>query len=324
MTIVSSTPQLAEGLHGHRLSHDLEAWWYEHGGHPGDPAWAAWLQDYRTLIDGKWDELTTEHVNVNEDGGKAFGMSKAGGCTRAAVLKALGYEPEPFSGSTRFTFFLGHSIELMAIASLRALGYEVNGAQEPVYIGDMMASYSDAIMPDFEGQTTIVSVKSQGFKKSGKEWRGKRQIWVRRGFPELPFSGVREAQPGWWAQVQAEMRGSGARQALILVAAKDIVKAMEGDPYLDGATGNGSLTWYAELIPYDEQFVENHLLPVWALAKECLDDGEAGPAYILNNKRNEYVALDKASTSWKPNADRSGTFNYCAYCDMFNACKEVK
>lgn len=308
----------------HPVSRQLEQWWKDHASNPADPAWLSFIEDYRSLLPAKLEEVTSEHSNLNASGQKCFGMSKAGGCTRSATLKALGYEPEPFSGSSLFTFFLGHSIEVLAIASLRACGYEVGAAQARCAIEPMMASASDGVLT-LAGKPCILSVKSTGYKKAGME-RGKP---VRRGFPELPFEGVRKAQPSWWAQAQGEMHATGIKQTLVLAVAKDIIKSMEADPYLMGPEGNGSLTFFAQLIPYDKDFCVNHLVPVWMLAWDAKEQKRPGPAYFLNGgkafdgKNHEYVSLDVASTSWTPNAARTGTFNPCSYCDMSAACKSV-
>ena len=120
-------------MYGHPIARELEAWWRIHGARHDDPDWQAYLADLETLFPVKLAELGAEHVNGDENG-KRFGMSKAAGCTRAAALKYLGHEAEPFSGSTLVTFHIGHLLECMAIASLRACGYQVDGAQSAVTI----------------------------------------------------------------------------------------------------------------------------------------------------------------------------------------------
>jgi hypothetical protein len=248
-----------------------------------------------------------------------FGLSKSGGCTRGAGLKLLGAEPEPFSGSTHVTFLIGHLVEVLAIAALRRVGYRVNGAQQPVAFGPFH-SYSDGIIDGLKGINgpAILSVKSTGYKKSGKQ--GSR--WVRQGFPALPFEGVRQQHPGWYAQAQAEMHGSGLGHALILVVAKDIIKSMEGDPYL-GAAGNGSLTFYGELIKYDPVFIEEHLMPVWEEAWEDVGRGVPPRPLYLRAGADVYVELSPASTDWEPNASRTGSFNPCSYCDLLQPCRDA-
>lgn len=300
-------------MYGHRLSRQLEEWHKAHNGQHDDPAWLNFLADFQTLLAAKAQEMSEEHSNDGK-----FGMSKAGGCTRAAGLKLLGAQPSPFSGSTLVTFFIGHLAECIGIASLRSLGYEVEGSQQEVTIGDYMHSASDGIMPDFDGEETILSVKSAGYKKSGKQGK----TWVRRGFPELPFMGVKRSQPGHYAQAQAEMFGTGLNQTLYLVIAKDIVKAMEDDPYLgDGdGNGNGSLTFYSELIHYDDKFCQTELLPVWEKQWADVQSGRAGDPMYLSDK-GTYARLTAASQTWTPNADRTGTFNPCSYCDLVGACK---
>lgn len=312
-------------MHGTTVARDAENWHLAHGGQAGDPEWEGFVADFRAQLDTKYDEMLAEH-----DNGGRFGMSKAGGCTRASALKFLGAKGEPFTGSTRVTFFIGHLCEVIAITTLRRLGYVVDGTQEPVKIDPFMHSYSDGIITGVPvgspiPEQTVLSVKSAGYKKSGKERRGSNYIFVRRGFPELPFEGVRKSQPSWYAQVQAEMHGyklagRDIRQALVFVVSKDIIKAMEADEYL-GPKGNGSLTFYTEIIKYDATFCEKVLMPAWQRTWDAAQAGNAGPAQFLSSTKNEYVRLQAASTDWNPNAGLTGTFNPCNYCDLLSDCK---
>lgn len=300
-------------MYGHGLAKDMEQWHAQHNGRHDDPEWLDYLKDFEGLVLSKTDELRAEHTNAGK-----FGMSKAGGCTRASALKRLGHEGTPFSGSSRVTFFIGHLVECLGIATLNALGHKVEGSQLTL-TNDLFYSATDGVMPSFEGQRTLLSVKSAGYKKSGRERRGNDWKWVRRGFPELPFTGVLKAQPGHYAQMQAEMYVDGAQQSLYLVVAKDIVKNMEDDPYL-GAEGNGSLTFYTELVPYNADFVHNQLLPVWTEQEKAVQAGRPGPARYLNTG-GIYGELKPASTGREPNAAITGTFNPCDYCDLVAACK---
>lgn len=327
-------------MYGHPLARDMENWHKTHNGDHESPEWAAFLDDFSSLLAGKSEEMLTEHSNEDR-----FGMSKAGGCTRQASLKLLDHEREELSGSSLFTFWLGHMCEIAAVATLRQLGYTIEGTQVPVRIDPFMHSFSDGLItsgPDYKDGgipiplgsldrfPTILSVKSTGYKKSGKERRGNKMTWVRRGFPELPFEGVKKSQASWWAQAQAEMHGSGIKQTILVAVSKDIIKAMEEDIYIgEGGidpntglfvTGNGSLTFYTELIPYDQRFCEKQLIPVWDEQWKLALNGDAGPAKFFNGKTGEYVSLKKADLSWQPNAGATGTFNPCAYCDMLPAC----
>ena len=299
----------------------METWWHDHGGGGQDPAWVAYLADYTNLLATKIGELTTEHSNTGADGAKRFGMSGAAGCTRKAALKYMGYEGEPFTGSSLATFHIGHLLECMAVATLRACGYAVDGTQTPVYIDPFMHSASDAII-ELDGQPTILSVKSAGYKKSGQQ-RGK---WVRQGFPAYPFEGVRNVNPSAWCQAQAEMHGSGIERCLLVVVAKDIVKSMEKDPYLMGAEGNGSLTFYAEMIEYDPLFVSHELLPIWGQTWDAATDGRAGTPFVYSPKSHSYVKLPAPGDTehgWGgANQAALGTFNYCFSCELAKACKE--
>ncbi len=306
-------------MYGHRLAREMEEWHASHNGRAGDPEWEAFVRDYQSLVADKAEELLEEHNNNGK-----FGMSKAGGCSRASGLKRLGHKGTPLTGSSLVTFFIGHLCEGIAIATLRRLGHNVqshgeNGGQIEVSTG-LFHSYTDGVLDDFEGKgRTLLSVKSTGYKKSGRERRGSDWKWVRRGFPELPFQGVLKSQPGHYAQAQAEMHADGASQSLYIVVAKDIIKAMEDDPFL-GAEGNGSLTFYAEIIPYNGDFVHNQLLPVWEAQEKAVQQGRPGPARYLNTG-GVYGELKPASTGREPNAAVTGTFNPCDYCDLIAACK---
>lgn len=306
-------------MYGHPIAKQLEAWWKEHGGNEKSAAWHTFIEDYARLMLSKQTEMTSAHEN---DG--RFGMSKAGGCTRAAILKLQGAASEPFSGSTRVTFFIGHIIEVIGIASLRAIGIDASpttadGAQHTTRIDPFMHSASDARIV-LDGVETILSMKSAGYKTSGFDKRSGK--YKRFGFAQFPFDGVLKTSPGHYAQLQAEMHGSGYKQALELVVAKDIIKAMENDPYI-GPNGNGSLTFYAEIVPYDETFAKEQLLPVWAEAWQSYERGEPGRALVLNGNTGKYVELDVATEGREPNASKTNTYNPCDYCDLFNACKKA-
>lgn len=311
-------------MFSHPLARQLETWWKEHGADANSAPWQRYLVELEALLATKLTEIGEEHSNTGADGDKRFGMSKAAGCTRQAALKFLGHKGEPFTGSTLMTFHIGHLLECSAVATMRAAGYNVGGTQEPVRIDPFMHSYSDGIIKDFDAQgDVILSVKTSGYKKSGMV-RGKP---LRYGFPALPFDGIRKAQPSWWAQAQAEMHGSGIERCIVLVVAKDIVKAMEKDPYLMGDQGNGSLTFYAEMIDYDPMFVMDQLIPVWSNVWDSVTDGKAGPAWYFNGPDVKFIRLPKPGdidVGWGgPNQAATGSFNPCGGCDFGLVCKET-
>lgn len=312
-------------MKGHRIARECEEWWKKHGGDHESAAWHAYNKDELELFVTKADEITSEHSNYGR-----FGMSKAGGCTRAAGLKWLGYEGEPFSGSTNVTFHIGHLLECVGIATLRAVGYQVDGTQGQVTIDPFMQSASDGIiyLGGYEvdcndvrvPEPTVLSVKTAGYKMSA---RNKRQ-----GFAALPFDGVKYGQRSWWAQAQAEMHGHGIQNTLVFVVAKDIVKAYESDEYL-GERGNGSLTFYAELLDYDKEWCEEHLLPTWQTQWDSVQEGKAGsPMYFTGTKFErlaEMASPGSATSIWGgPNQKITGTFNPCGGCDMLKACREAR
>lgn len=248
-------------------------------------------------------------------------MSKAAGCTRANAINYLRGPSEKDTGSTNFTFWIGHQIEIAALATFIACGYNVN-FQVDVIARDsngkaIMASKADGVTT-IVGVPTILSIKSAAYKMSGQQ-KGK---WVRRGFAELPFTGVRNSQPSWYIQSQLEMYASGIKQSLVLVVAKDIVKVFENDEYL-GKTGNGSLVFYSELINIDYEIIER-ALEVNSKQLSYAQSGQYGPAMYINSAY-QYVELDKGhvvpSNIWGGvNKELTGKFNPCGGCNKRDAC----
>lgn len=305
-------------LHGHPLARDLESWWLTHGGQSEDPAWEAFLNDYADLLTSKIAEQKLAHDNKGR-----FGMSKAGGCTRAAVLKLMGADSAPLSGSTRVTFWLGHAVEILGLASLRALGVPVaplgvDGKQWETRIDPYMLSATDGLVAPHEGlsdEPMTLTVKSGGYKGSSYTKGG----WKRFGFAQYPFDGVRGTNPGYWAQAQAEMYGTGRKKALFLLVAKDIIKKMEDDPYL-GPKGNGSLSFYCEVIERDDAWIEEWLLPVWASAWVSYQQGEIPTGYVLG-KSGKWVHVTPSDPDG--NKKRTELYNVCDYCDFRSACESV-
>lgn len=289
-----------------------EQWWQQHGGKHDSPEWNAFLANVAAKIPLKLQELSEEHTNNGR-----FGMSNAGGCTRQSSLKLLGYEKEELSGSTRFTFMLGHLIEVVGgICTLEALGYPVRGLQEKVRIDPFMESATDGIF-DLDGVPTILSVKSAGYKMSGFDKRS--GTWRRYGFAQYPTDGVLGTTPKYYAQSQMEMRAANISQSLTFVVAKDIIKAMEGDPKMKE---NGSTTFYAELIPYNPSHAQR-IHEVWQRQWSAILKSEAGPAMVFT-KNAEWVELTPADTGKdSPNKALTGSFNFCDYCDLVASCKKA-
>jgi hypothetical protein len=306
----------------HPLTKELDAYTKARAADPALNAefWAIFAE----LLPAKLAELAGEHKNAGPKGEKRFGMSGAGSCVRKATLKYIGYEPEPIDADTRMTWDFGHLVEVMAVASLRGLGYELLGAQTPVYLDPFMHSASDEVIigapagAAIQTFPTIVSVKSTAYKMSGK--RG--STFTRRGFTELPFEGVRKCQPSWWAQAQAEMEASGTREVIVLAVAKDVVKVFANDPYMKES---GSLVFYTELIEHDEHFCQTELIPVWGNAWDAATDGHASHAWYLRGDTSRYVKLPKPGddgAGWGGvNQTATGTFNPCGGCDLVEACK---
>lgn len=304
-----------------KIARQCEEWWRDHAGRHYDPAWQSWLADFADLSRRKIDEQSREHDNRGR-----FGMSKAGGCTRAVALRLLGAPEEELSGSTRFTFWIGHQVEIMALATLKSIGLLVSastedGVQWRAAIDPYMLSYSDAVLVrptqlmGVASADTVVSIKSASFKMSGKLRDGS---WKRYGFAQYPMDGVKATNPNYWAQMQAEMAGTGTERALFVVVAKDMIKAMEGDPILSGE--NGSLSFYAEMVERDERFIEGKLKPMWSGRWELAQAGDPGDPYYLA-KSGEYVRLDPLDRAKDgPNKKATGSYNPCLYCSLADAC----
>jgi hypothetical protein len=153
---------------------------------------------------------------------------------------------------------------------------------------------------------------------------GKRgSTFTRRGFTELPFEGVRKAQPTWWAQAQAEMEASGAREVIVVAVAKDVVRAFKDDQYMQES---GSLVFYTEAIEHDEHFCQTELRPTWGSVWDAVTGGHASPAWYLRGDTSRYVRLPKPADTgagWGGvNQQAVGTFNPCgAPCELADACK---
>lgn len=302
----------------------MDAWWADHASKYNDPEWIKWVEKFNELVIAKTKEVTEEHLNV-VDGIKVFGMASSSGPTRASSLKLLGYKEDVPSGSDQFTFMLGHIVEIMALATLHMCGYPLLDTQKVaiVYSGEqaVQKSTSDALVKIL-GEPTLVSVKSVAYKMSGQQ-KGK---WIRRGFPELPFEGVRKSKPNAYAQIQQEMFGSGIKQGLFLFVSKDIVKAFENDPYL-GKDGNGSLVFYTEMV-HPEPDIQARITSVMANQMDMVyGKHEAGPCLYLRSDTYEYVELRKAeiqpSNIWGgKNKEITGTFNPCGGCRLVSACRK--
>ena len=297
------------------IARACEQWWQEHGGRHDDPAWLSFLANIGTLTTRKIVEHSTAHSNEGR-----FGMSKAGGCTRYSALKYLG-ATEVITGSTRFTFQLGHMVEIYGLATLMAIGVPIvaaddNGVQCVARIDPMMMSRTDGmVIPADDDRTWVrmpVSIKSAGYKMSGRNRDGS---WKRYGWAQYPLDGVQGTSPGYWAQMQAEMAGTDTSHALLLVVAKDMIKAMESDPIL--SERNGSLSFYAEIVERDDRFIEEQLRPVWTEAWDGVRTARLNPAWYLN-KDGKYVLLNPATP--KENKALTGTYDPCSYCNLKDAC----
>ena len=308
-------------MYGHQvIVTEMEAWWAEHGGRHDDPAWLAFLDDYFDLLRSKLSEMREEHDNKGR-----FGMSKAGGCTRAAVLKLQEAEAAPLSGSTRVTFWNGHMVEVLGIATLRAIGLPVSpagqdGKQWACSIDPMMHSYTDGVIapdPRLDNTETLLTVKSAGYKMSGYNYQKKE--WKYFGFAQFPYDGVKKAVPSYWAQAQAEMRGANRSQSLLLVVAKDLVKKVVENAPVFKEHKSGS--FYAELIHADTEWADTRLIPTWQAAWQAHESGLLPHGQVITSS-GEYVLINPADPAG--NKLRTGTYNVCDYCDLSDACMSAQ
>lgn len=305
-------------MHGHiPITRKLESWWEKHGGQHADASWIEWLDTFNDMLRVKVAELASEHTNLNEEGQTVFGMAGIGSCTRKEGLKVLGFTDQTFSGSTRFTFTLGHIVEVMALATLHVSGTKVEGQQGTISIGDYCSSAPDGVVK-LLGRPTVVSVKSIGYKMSGRtRKKGGGFNWRRQGFAELPFGGVYKTHVDHYMQIQAEMLALGLTQGLMLYVAKDLIKVFENDEYL-GEGGNGSLTFYTELVQADES-VQSMIIESLEGRWKDIQDGEAGSPSVYTYNDGEYMPIVQASYDenniWGgPNQAITGTFNPCGGC----------
>lgn len=294
------------------LTRALESFWKDHGGNDKSDLWVnKYLPRYGELVTEKRRELSEEHSN-----GGRFGLSKIGGCIRAAALKWLGEKGEDFTGSTLATFFIGHSTEAMALATIEAAGFPVYDTQRTITIDPFAQSALDA-MTEIEGEAGPLSIKSTGYKMGGWDWRKKK--WVRRGFGALVFEGTRNESPGYWAQSQAEMYATKSNTAYILFVAKDMIAAFKDDPTMTGPNGNGSLTFYTEKFYYDKRWTEDVMLPTWNRAWDTVQRGDLPDgAFLL--KTGEYARLSPLRTEENK---RAVGFDVCSYCAFADACKKA-
>lgn len=311
------------------LGAKLEKWWKEYGLKPEREEWIKWVEIYSQMMLEKAKEMSTAHEHKNDDGDEVLGMSKSVGCTKAELLKLAqvkeGIKEE--SGSARWTWFLGHSVEIGVLATLACLGYELKTQYEVESKYKTRKSASDA-MTTYFGKPALISVKSAGYKMSGGKRNKKtnKYTFVRRGFASLPFEGIKFSEHSWWVQLQMEMYAAGVDQGIIIVAAKDMVKAYENDEWLNDR--NGSLSFYAQYFKAEPTFAAE-LESKWnSIYKEFKDTGQFGSAMYLNKYFNwvELVQGDyDPDNIWGgENQSRTGTFNICGGCVFQPICPSIR
>lgn len=304
----------------------LESWCKEHLGRHDDLLYAKYIQHFQRHLSTKREEQQLPHENNGR-----FGMSKAGGCLRAAALSWAGVKGEDFTGSTRAVFEVGHLLECMTLAILEASGFVLRGTQVVCDLPPAHYSYADGVLlsgPVELPYPIVLSVKTQGYKTSGRTRDG----WKRYGFAALPLDGIRQGQHDWFVQSQLEMAALDLRHALVLVVAKDMVKAMEADPIMQES---GSLTFYAELLAREEGFER----PYQEMAGEVLSVlsatlSAAGPeeaqrvavaVHPIVSRPGRFVQLpapgDTAAGWGGENQKACGDFNRCNGCTYAERCR---
>lgn len=307
-------------MYSHPLTADIQKWWETHGADHKSEQWQAYLKELQELILVKCNEIGQAHENAGR-----FGMSGAGGCTRRAVLSLLGYEGEPHTGDSLVTFHIGHLLESVPIATLKVMGYEVEGLQEPIKVDPYMQSYTDGIIRS--GPRTdipypcLLSVKTNAYKMSYYNKKAKK--FVRNGFPALPFDGVRVKQGSWWCQSQMEMRATGIPNSMVVVIAKDIVQAFKNDEWMQ------SLSFYCELLIEDaetQRLLDNAWTQAWQRAEDKAQITDIPPLFY--GTEEEFVELPEpghTELGWRgPNQDATGSFNPCFGCGFNAVCEEAE
>lgn len=304
----------------------LERWAQEHLGDHASSVYRKYHEAFARHLLTKRAEQAEEHSNAGR-----FGMAKAGGCLRATAMAWAGVPKAPLSGSTQATFEVGHLLECMTLAILEASGFVLRGTQVVCDLPPAHYSYADGVLlsgPVELPYPLVLSVKTQGYKTSGRTRDG----WKRYGFAALPLDGIRKGQHDWFVQSQLEMAALDLRHALVLVVAKDMVKAMEADPIMQES---GSLTFYAELLAREEGFER----PYQEMAGEVLSVlsatlSAAGPeeaqrvavaAHPIVSRPGRFVTLpapgDVASGWGGENQKACGDFNRCNGCVYTERCR---
>jgi len=322
-------------MFSHKITAQMNDWWQAYGSNTSSAEWQVYVKNLADLVRVKCGEISEAHGN---DG--RFGMSGTGGCTRRAVLKLLGYPEQPFTADTLITFHIGHMLESIPIATLRAMGYTVEGTQEPVKAGEMMQSYTDGRItagPEGLEYPCLLSVKSAGFKMS---FFSKDANKIKRnGFAALPFDGVRNAQSSWYAQSQMEMLATGVKQSLVVVVAKDTIQAFREDEWMKKS---GSICFYAELIEANEK-VQKQLQETWEEAWDFTEPPDGQPlddSYVEHipakyyHKVQGHVEIPEPGSAggegkrgfsmWGGPNQEIFPFNPCASCNYRKICAGEK
>jgi hypothetical protein len=155
------------------------------------------IRNFSDVIGYKISELMEPHQR------DLYGFSTAGGCVRANYIRLQYPEHQELKYYDYHTFFLGHLIEVTAIASLRTVGYDVHSFQREVSIPPYMRSQIDGILSDGPNDY-VLSVKSTSYKASVFS-KGKN---LRKGFAALPLEGIL-GNPSHYVQLQLEMYSLG-------------------------------------------------------------------------------------------------------------------
>lgn len=280
----------------------LKAWCAEHMGAHDDPLY----HKYHSLFADHLAKKRTEQQQLHDNEGK-FGMSQAAGCIRANSLRRAGVKGKPPDGDTRLTWEIGHLLECMSLAVLEAPGFTLSASQVRCELPNHL-SWADGILaagPVDLPYPLLLSIKTNSYKSSGRTKGG----FKRFGFAGLPLDGIRTSQPSWYVQAQLEMLAKIVPRALILVVAKDMVKAFEGDEIFQES---GSLSWYAELIEFDTVIAEEV-----AHAYRPGRDLTRPAVYSPDKGFITLPAPGDVSEGWGGlNKEATGTFNPCFGCEF--------
>lgn len=286
------------------VTRHLQSWCAANGKHDS-PGLAAYHAHFDRLLAAKRAEQRRPHDNQG-----LFGMASSGGCLRAQALKRAKIAGRPLDGDSIQTYEIGHLVEVMAGAVLLASGFDLIRSQEAIRLEPAFASAIDGVLsggPVALPYPLLLSIKSSSYKSSQPP-RGNSPA-KRYGFAGLMLDGLRRAEPTWYLQSQLEMAATGLAHSLVLVVAKDMIAAFKGDSIFKE---NGSLTFYAELIPAVPASIAMLREAYEAVLAAQGDPSQVLPIYFSGKDGPVELPNPGEGGGWGgPNQAATGRFNPC-------------